>query len=192
MQEESVQGDGPSPHRSSLKFRKVPGFTVHKRKAEETETRRHVKIQVNPRGAICLTTHHFTASNSSSQATTVQQDIAQESDLSHLPTLDCTHRLPSEEDPRSILDTGPRQKTDSVSEILSLRTKLSRYIRQDFPLLTWTQLDREDYLSELLRLEGRCGVSDICLGCVTTVTSHPSLVTPARVYSQSRPHPNTP
>ena len=27
---------------------------------------------------------------------------------------------------------------------------------------------------------------------VTTVTSHPSLVTPTRVYSQSRPHPNTP
>ena len=27
---------------------------------------------------------------------------------------------------------------------------------------------------------------------VTTVTSHPSLVTPAHVYSQSRPHPNTP
>ena len=27
---------------------------------------------------------------------------------------------------------------------------------------------------------------------VTTVTFHPSLVTPARVYSQSRPHPNTP
>ena len=30
------------------------------------------------------------------------------------------------------------------------------------------------------------------LRSVTTVTSHPSLVTPARVYSQSRPHPNTP
>ena len=28
--------------------------------------------------------------------------------------------------------------------------------------------------------------------CVTTVTSHPSLVTPTCVYSQSRPHPNTP
>ena len=27
---------------------------------------------------------------------------------------------------------------------------------------------------------------------VTTVTSHPSLVTPARVHLQSRPHPNTP
>ena len=27
---------------------------------------------------------------------------------------------------------------------------------------------------------------------VTTVTSHPSLVTSAHVYSQSRPHPNTP
>ena len=27
---------------------------------------------------------------------------------------------------------------------------------------------------------------------VTTMTSYPSLVTPARVYSQSRPHPNTP
>ena len=31
-------------------------------------------------------------------------------------------------------------------------------------------------------------------GCngVMTVTSHPSLVTPTRVYSQSRPHPNSP
>ena len=29
----------------------------------------------------------------------------------------------------------------------------------------WTQLDREDYLSELLRLEGRCAVSETCLGC---------------------------
>ena len=29
-------------------------------------------------------------------------------------------------------------------------------------------------------------------GRVMTVTSHPSLVTPARVYLQSRPHPNTP
>ena len=28
--------------------------------------------------------------------------------------------------------------------------------------------------------------------CVTTMTSHPSLVTPTRVYSQSRPHPNSP
>ena len=27
---------------------------------------------------------------------------------------------------------------------------------------------------------------------VTTVTSHPSLVTPTHVHSQSRPHPNTP
>ena len=150
MQEESVQGDGPSPHRSSLKFHKVPGFTVHKRKAEETETRRHVKIQVNPHGAICLTTHHFTASNSNSQATIVQQGIAQESDLSHLQTPDCTDRLPPKEDPWSILDTGPRQKTDSVGEKLFLRMKLSRYIGQDFSLLTWTQLDHEDYLSELL------------------------------------------
>ena len=29
-------------------------------------------------------------------------------------------------------------------------------------------------------------------GGVTTVTSHPSLVTPTCVYSQSRPHPNSP
>ena len=154
MQKESVQGDGPSPHHSSLKFQKVPGFTVHKWKAEETETCHHVKIQVNPRGAIRLTTHHFTAFNSNSQATIVQQGIAQESDLSHLQAPDCTDRLPPEEDPRSILDAGPRHKTDSVSEKLFLRMKLSRRIGQDFPLLTWTQLDREDYLSELLQLEG--------------------------------------
>jgi len=36
---------------------------------------------------------------------------------------------------------------------------------KDFPLLVWSRLDREDYLSELLRLEGRCGVSENCLSC---------------------------
>ena len=35
-------------------------------------------------------------------------------------------------------------------------------------------------------------VVELVLSIVTTVTSQPSLVTPARVYSQSRPHPNTP
>ena len=165
MQVESVQGDArPSQHHGSLKFRKIRGFTVHKQKAEETETRRHVKIQVNSRGALRLTTHHFTISNSNPQATIVQQGIAQESDLSHLQNPDHTDRLPPEGDPRSILDTGPRQKTDSVSE---KNRPLGRnsHIGQDFPLLTWSKLDREDYLSELLRLEGQCGVSDVCPGC---------------------------
>ena len=36
------------------------------------------------------------------------------------------------------------------------------------------------------------GLAMINNGPVTTVTSHPSLVTPAHVYSQSRPHLNTP
>ena len=33
---------------------------------------------------------------------------------------------------------------------------------------------------------------EVCCNLVTTVTSHPSLVTPTHVYSQSRPHLNTP
>ncbi|KAF8833926.1 hypothetical protein BDN67DRAFT_915996 [Paxillus ammoniavirescens] len=38
---------------------------------------------------------------------------------------------------------------------------------KDHPLLVWAEHDRQTYLMELIRLEGRCGSSDICPGCKT-------------------------
>ncbi|KAI6156579.1 hypothetical protein BKA82DRAFT_4325506 [Pisolithus tinctorius] len=129
MQQESHVSDGPSPPRppvGPLCFRKIPGFTIHKRKAEEMEsasTRRHTKIQLDTHGALHLTTHILTTPNPVPKPTAVQPGVA----CHCLEIPECTDRLPSG------VDLGI--------------------------------LDREDYLSELLRLEGRCGVSSICPDC---------------------------
>ena len=60
---------------------------------------------------------------------------------------------------------------------------------------TITRSIEDDYQTELQQLVLSVFIQVqgvVMIGIVTTVTSHPSLVTPALVYSQSRPHPNTP
>lgn len=149
MQQELRQNNGPSPARrtGSLRFPKTAGLTIHKRKAEEeiTPTRRHIKIQSDSHGTLRLTTHALAIPNAVPKTPTVQHNVAD--DFSHSMIPKCEDRLPPEVD-LGLLDIQPRQTMDS-----------------DFPLLAWSRLDREDYLSELLRLEGRCGISENCLSC---------------------------
>jgi hypothetical protein len=40
-------------------------------------------------------------------------------------------------------------------------------IMKDHPLLVWLEHDRQTYLTELIRWEGRGGSSEICPGCKT-------------------------
>ena len=54
---------------------------------------------------------------------------------------------------------------------------------------------KDDYQTELQQLVLSVFIQVqgvVMIRIVTTMTSHPSLVTPALVYSQSRPHLNTP
>ena len=165
MQQELRQNNGPSPARrtGSLRFPKTAGLTIHKRKAEEeiTPTRRHIKIQSDSHGTLRLTTHALAIPNAVPKTPTVQHNVAD--DFSHSMIPKCEDRLPPEVD-LGLLDIQPRQTMDSVRSIQAGHdTLLIRF--KDFPLLAWSRLDREDYLSELLRLEGRCGVSENCLSC---------------------------
>ena len=167
MQQESCQSqnNGPSPTRrtGSLRFTKTAGLTIHKRKAEEeiTPTRRHIKIQSDSHGTLRLTTHTLAIPNAVPKIPTEQHNNADHFSHSVIPK--CEDRLPPEVD-LGLLDMQPRQKMDSVRSVHAGQdTLLIRF--KDFPLLAWLRLDREDYLSELLRLEGRCGVSEDCMSC---------------------------
>ncbi|KIM66480.1 hypothetical protein SCLCIDRAFT_21951 [Scleroderma citrinum Foug A] len=117
------------------------GFTLHKWKAddmESTSTRHHTKIQLDSHGALRLTTETFTVPipNPVPKTTTARQDVENHCQpLSYLEIPKCNDRLPPEVD-LGVLDMEPRQLTGL-----------------DFPLLSWAKLDREDFLSELLRLE---------------------------------------
>ncbi|KIN97672.1 hypothetical protein M404DRAFT_32149 [Pisolithus tinctorius Marx 270] len=120
MQQESHVSNGPSPPRppaGPLCFQKIPGFTIHKRKAEEMEsasTRRHTKIQLDTHGALHLTTHIFTTPNPVPKPTAVQPGVA----CHRLEIPECTDRLPSGVD-LGILGTEPRQTTESDLPLLT-------------------------------------------------------------------------
>ena len=114
MQQNSLQRDGPSPSRpaASLRFKKTAGLIVHKRKAEDVESRRHTKIQLVPNGDLRLTTEVFTTPH---KATTTQRRLADHfTHSSYLAIPECKDSLPPEVD-LGILDIEPRQLRDSVS-----------------------------------------------------------------------------
>ena len=115
MQQDSHQHDGLSPSRpaASLRFKKTAGLIVHKRKAEDVESRRHIKMHLDPSGDLRLTTEVFTTPH---KATITQRSLTQDHSF-HSPYLaipECKDRLPPEVD-LGILDIEPRQLRDSVS-----------------------------------------------------------------------------
>jgi len=114
MQQDSHQRDGPLPSRpaGSLRFRKTAGLIVHKRKAEDVESRRHTKIHLVPNGDLRLTTEVLTTPH---KATTTQRSLSESSMHLLYPVIpDCEDRLPPEVD-LGILDIEPRQPWESVS-----------------------------------------------------------------------------
>ena len=167
MQQElhQSQNNRPSPTRctGSLRFTKTTGLTIHKWKAKEeiTPTRCHIKIQSDSHGTLCLTTHALAIPNAVPKIPTEQHNIVDHFSHSVIPK--CEDRLPPEVD-LGLLDMQPRQKMDSVRSIHAGQDTLLICFK-DFPLLTWSRLDCKDYLSELLRLKGRWGVSEDCMSC---------------------------
>ncbi|KAF8439266.1 hypothetical protein L210DRAFT_3646022 [Boletus edulis BED1] len=51
--------------------------------------------------------------------------------------------------------------------ILGQENPRKQYV-SDHPILAWAQDDRQAFLDELLRLEGRCGHSEFCIACKTS------------------------
>ena len=120
MHQESYQSNGPSLPRpvGSLHFRKTTGFTVHKRKAEDTEatsTHRYTKFQLDSHGALQLTTQVFTTPNITPKATTTQWGVMNNHEYLSYPVIpDCNDRLPPEVN-LGILDIEPRRLMESIS-----------------------------------------------------------------------------
>ena len=121
---EAHQSSGPSSRSAgSLHFRKINGFTVHKRKVDEADpasTRRHTKVQMDLHGAVCLTTHLFATPSKAPKNTSAEKGAA-----------DCHERLPYQEIPEckdnlplevdlGILDMRCRPAAESVSSNLEL------------------------------------------------------------------------
>ena len=115
MSEKSNQSNGPSPLRpaGSLRFQNTKGFTVHKRKADETDptsTRRHMKVQVDSDGALRLTTRLFTAPSNVPKMTNIDRDM---DCCEHVEIPECRDNLPPEVD-LGILNMECRPAAESV------------------------------------------------------------------------------
>ena len=116
MSEKSNQRSGLSPLRpvGSLRFQNTKGFTVHKRKADETDptsTRRHMKVQMDSHGALRLTTHLFAAPSNVPKNTNIDSDADR---CEHVEIPECQDNLPPEVD-LGILDMERRPAAESVS-----------------------------------------------------------------------------
>jgi len=116
MSEKPNQSSGPSPLRpaGSLRFQNTKGFTLHKRKADETDpmsTCRHMKVHMDPHGALRLTTHLFAAPSNVPKSTNIDRDA---DCYEHVEIPECRDNLPPEVD-LGILDTERRPAAESVS-----------------------------------------------------------------------------
>ena len=121
---EAHQSSGPSSRSAgSLHFRKINGFTVHKRKADKADpasTRRHTKVQTDLHRAVCLTTHLFATPSKAPKNTSTEKGAADRHEhLSYQEIPECKDNLLLEVD-LGILDMRHRPAAESVSSNLEL------------------------------------------------------------------------
>ncbi|KAH0826244.1 hypothetical protein J3R83DRAFT_5708 [Lanmaoa asiatica] len=148
-----MAGNGLQPEEGALHFKRLPGFKLHRdARSSSTSSGQHLKIRSDLSGTLSITKKAYkapkkqkidSASSKSESASVIPIPNFQDIPL-------CIDDLPASVDLSILVDqNSPRQPAAS-----------------DTPLLTWMEEDRDDFLRELIHLEGRNGVT-ACSSCKT-------------------------
>lgn len=155
----------------ALHFKRLQGFKLHcdAKSSLSSSSGQHLKIQSDLSGTLSVMKKAYKAPKKLKidSAASKPESASVIPDFQDVPP--CVDDLPAGVDISILVNqNGPRQPAASVSTTISGMIYFCFCFWKDTPLLTWME-DRDDFLRELIHLEGRNGVT-ACLFCKTGPT----------------------